>query len=75
MNIITKVVKHFGGRQKVADIFGITYMSVVKWEKNGRFPYTDYAGETDYAERLANLSDGKFTKDELLPPIKRRNKE
>ena len=66
-NIIKKVIEHFGGRQKVADIFGFTYVSIVKWEKKGRLPYTDCFGKTNYAETLANLSNGAFTKEQLLP--------
>ncbi|OOR85879.1 hypothetical protein B0181_11850 [Moraxella caviae] len=65
-NIISEVINHFGGRKKVADIFGLTYVSVAKWEKKGRLPYTDYIGETQYAATLARLSNGAFTQEQLL---------
>lgn len=65
-NIISSLIEHFGGRQKVADIVGLSYVAIAKWEKQGRLPYSDYLGETNYAETLANRSNGMFTKEQLL---------
>lgn len=69
-SIVSEAIRFFGGRQKVADIFGLSYMAVSKWDKQGHFPHTDYSGRTQYAETLAKMSNGKFTKSELLPQLK-----
>ncbi len=66
-NPVRDVVKHFGSRDKVASITGVTYMAVKKWEKRGYFPRTDYTGETTYAQKLATASQGVFSESELLP--------
>lgn len=64
---IDKVIKHFGGIGNIRKILGVSYVAIKKWKEKGRFPRTDYTGETDYAETLANASNGAFTADELLP--------
>ena len=65
-NPIEQVIKHFGGKTEVADIVGLSYMAINKWEKKGRFPRTDYTGETGYAQKLSDASNGFFSVDELL---------
>lgn len=55
-----------GGRSKAALLLGRTYMAMSKMEKKGNLPRTEYTGETDYANTLANNSDGKFTAQWLL---------
>lgn len=65
-NPVLKAVNHFGGRTEVAEITGVSYMAVKKWERNGRFPRTEYTGETNYTEKLSQASEGALLVDELL---------
>lgn len=66
INQISKVIKHFGGRTQVAEITGVSYMAVKKWEKNGHFPRTEYTGETNYTQKLYEASGGVLSVDEML---------
>jgi hypothetical protein len=43
----------------------VSYQAVVKWEANGRLPYTELSGETWYAELIERLTEGRVTKAEL----------
>lgn len=54
------------GAQKVSDKCQVSVRAVYKWSERGVLPRTDYTGETNYAEIIANLSEGKHTKEELL---------
>lgn len=65
-NPVLKAIKHFGGRTRVAELTGVSYMAVKKWEKNGCFPRTEYTGETSYAKTLSKESNGSLSVDELL---------
>lgn len=64
---IKQVIDFLGGRAKVAEITGLTYMAIAKWERKGRFPRTEYTGETNYAKQLSEASGGVFTVEQLLP--------
>jgi hypothetical protein len=54
------------GAQNIADQCQVTVRSVYKWRTRGALPRTDYTGETNYADIIEKLSDGKFKKEELL---------
>jgi len=49
----------------VASKCGVTHQAVRKWEKSG-LPRSEWTGETQHAKRLAELSDGDLTVDDLL---------
>ncbi len=40
---------------------GCSQRAIYKWMKKGSLPRTDFTGETNYAERIANASCGKFS--------------
>lgn len=65
-NPVLKAVAYFGGRTEVAKITGVSYMAVKKWERNGCFPRTEYTGETNYAEKLSQASEGVLLVNDLL---------
>ncbi|GIB64809.1 Cro/Cl family transcriptional regulator [Vibrio cholerae] len=54
------------GAQKISEVCQVSVRAVYKWCERGVLPRTDYTGETQYAEKIADLSQGKYTKDELL---------
>lgn len=65
-NPVKQVVAFFGGRSQVAKITGLSYMAINKWEKKGRFPRTEYTGETHHVEKLSQASKGAFSVEYLL---------
>jgi len=67
-NYITEVIK-VAGLRPVARACGKTYQAVRKWEARGRLPWSDYVGETRYAEILSDLVDGQITVEQLRPPL------
>lgn len=66
MNPIESVIEAVGGRANASNICCVSRVTIHKWIKNGSLPRTEYTGKTQYAEKLANNSRGKFTKDWLL---------
>lgn len=54
------------GIQRVAEKCNVSTRAVYKWVNKGVLPRTDFTGETRYAEIIAELSQGEFTKDDLL---------
>ncbi|MDW2310601.1 hypothetical protein [Vibrio sp. 1075] len=37
-----------------------------KWCEKGCLPRTEYTGETNYAEKIEALSEGRYKKEDLL---------
>ena len=40
---------------------GCSQRAVYKWIEKGSLPRTDFTGETNYAEKIANASHGKYS--------------
>ena len=55
-----------GGRTKAAILLDRSYQAIKKMEDKGVLPRTEYTKETNYAEILANNSNGEFTAEWLL---------
>ena len=53
------------GITRLANACGIKPPSVFKWKQKG-LPRTEWTGETKYSEVIERLSDGAFTKAQLL---------
>lgn len=58
-----------GGIPAVAQACGVSARAVYKWISHGRLPRTDYTGETNYAEIIANLDGSSFCSKDLLSVI------
>lgn len=56
------------GLSKLARELGLTHQAVRKWQRAGRMPRTEWTGETTYAKRIAELTDGRVTVERLLAP-------
>ncbi|WP_136484673.1 helix-turn-helix domain-containing protein [Vibrio sp. H11] len=54
------------GVQKISEQCNVSVRAVYKWCEKGVLPRTEYTGETHYAEQIEELSDGKYSKDQLL---------
>jgi hypothetical protein len=46
---------------------GLSGKAVMKWRDKGRPPRTEYTGETDYAKRLAEATQGQVSERDLIP--------
>ncbi|MBX9753762.1 MAG: helix-turn-helix domain-containing protein [Pseudomonadaceae bacterium] len=66
MNAISIAIEQVGGPIGAAKACGIRRQAIDKWLIKGVLPRTDYTGETNYAERLADASSGQFTAAWLL---------
>lgn len=65
-NGLEKALELAGGQTGLANIVGLTPQAVQKWVANGCLPRTEWTGETNYAEQIAQSLDFKVTKSELL---------
>lgn len=54
------------GLSRLARGLDVTHQAVRKWEKAGRLPRTEWTGETDYSARIAEMTEHRVTRDELL---------
>lgn len=69
---LTEAIKEVGVTQ-ISSACGCSVRSIYKWMKKGSLPRTDFTGETNYAEKIAKASHGKFTT-ELIKAISRPQK-
>lgn len=75
MSILQNAISSTPGKVAgVAQVCGVTVRAVYKWLKLGRLPRTDYTGETDYANRIANETGGKYTASEILSSVNTSSK-
>lgn len=66
MNPVQIAVDAVGGQTAAAKICGLSVVAVHKWYTKGCLPRTEYTEKTNYAQRLADASEGKFTEEWLL---------
>ncbi|EPI8964320.1 TPA: Cro/Cl family transcriptional regulator [Escherichia coli] len=45
----------------VADACGLTPKAIYKWLERGSLPRTEFTGETEYADKIAKASCGKYS--------------
>jgi hypothetical protein len=64
-NHITETIKMVG-LTRLASLLGVTYQAVRKWEVRGRLPRTEWTGETVYAEKIEQATNGQISKVMLL---------
>lgn len=66
MSALKASITKIGGVANAASVCGVSRRAIYKWLTAESLPRTDYTGETDYARRLAEASNGQFTADWLL---------
>ena len=54
------------GLQPLAKAVGLSYQAILKWEKAGRLPRTEWTGETNYSAVIERLTEGKVSRGDLL---------
>jgi hypothetical protein len=62
---LDKAIKLLGA-YKIARICGVRGPSVYKWIANGRLPRTEWTGETNYSQKIADASNGAISRSALL---------
>lgn len=73
---IKEAINAAGGRHVVKAACGLkSYQAVMKWEDKNSLPRSEFSGETNYAETIANLcrrnGHRQFSKQKLLLVSKR----
>ena len=80
MTLLKKMIDSIDGKvPAAAKACGVSTRAVYKWTVSGRLPRTDYTGETEHAERLADAAGGAFSAEWLkaatMRDVKKRAKE
>ena len=71
-NPLERAILLAGGAAAVARACSVSPVAVHKWRQRGRLPRTDWTGETNYAELIAEATNGRITSNELRQPIEDR---
>lgn len=64
-NLISKSIAIVGLRA-LARFCGVSPQAIYKWENKGSLPRTEWTGETNYASRIEEATNGEVTRDQLL---------
>lgn len=76
MNLLKQSIDKIPGKVPAAAIAcGVSVRAVYKWIDRGMLPRTEYTGETNYAERLADAAGGSFSAEWLKSAIIRESKQ
>lgn len=65
MNTVKEVIRDAGGVPVVAQAVQLSERSIYKWIEKNAFPRSEYTGESNYINTIAELST-KFSKEKIL---------
>lgn len=65
INLITETID-LVGLKPLAKACDVSYQAILKWEKRGRLPRTEWTGETNYSEIIERVTGGRVTRRALL---------
>lgn len=64
-NSVTSAIKHIG-LTPIAKRLGFFPSAIQKWRDDGRLPQSELSGLTNYADVIAELSDGRYSSQQLM---------
>lgn len=65
-NPLAQAIAILGGLTELANLVGLRYQAVYKWQKSNRLPQSDHTGATNYAGKISEATQGKVSKEALL---------
>lgn len=56
-------------KSQIAKRLGISYQSMNQWHDKNKLPRTEWSGETNWAQKIQELTEGKVTVTDLLGSV------
>ncbi|MGY6358007.1 DNA-binding protein [Citrobacter amalonaticus] len=61
---LSEVIKSIGV-VAISTACGCSKRAIYKWMEKDSLPRTDFTGETNYAEKISNISSGRFSVEQI----------
>lgn len=65
MSTVSSAIRHIG-LTPLANRLGFRPSAIFKWQDSNRLPQSELAGTTNYAEVIEEMTEGKYTAEQLI---------